>query len=493
MQAQAPIPVSPTGDYRVTLDSSAGHSFVSFAAPETSTGPIPVDGQVVFSIASNGQAKIIEFSSVAARVGDFDFPRLHFSEVTLFAVQRLFGTFVDATTVQIPQSDGAWAVRGLVNGNIHSDIIVSNQGFSGTIDVAARKFHLHLAVTNPLDATENLEADLVGTIDNVPPVANAGPAKRTAECGVPFTLDGRASSDPDPGDSISHYQWFTGTQGLGNQPQIMVTPVVGTATYALHVYDQKLGSSEADVTVTTVDTKPPKFTFVPPSITMAWCSLKGIGMATAVDGCGGTVTVTNNAPSTFPIGQTVVTWTARDAAGNKATATQTVTVNTTEDVSCCPAGTHVIVGTSNNDVLTGTAGADCILGMGGQDTISGLGGDDFIFGGEGDDVIDGGSGADHIWGGGGQDQIHGGTGADTIDGGPGDDRCWGGDDNDVIHGGDGQDQLFGENGNDQLFGDTGDDRLDGGPGNDLLNGGGIHDVCIGGTGVNTFQLCETRQ
>jgi hypothetical protein len=40
--------------------------------------------------------------------------------------------------------------------------------------------------------------------------------------------------------------------------------------------------------------------------------------------------VTNNAPGTFPKGTTTVTWTATDAAGNTATATQLVTVNDTE-------------------------------------------------------------------------------------------------------------------------------------------------------------------
>jgi len=36
-------------------------------------------------------------------------------------------------------------------------------------------------------------------------------------------------------------------------------------------------------------------------------------------------TLTNNAPSFFPLGNTVVTWTTTDASGNSATATTTVT------------------------------------------------------------------------------------------------------------------------------------------------------------------------
>ncbi|HEX8723402.1 MAG TPA: PxKF domain-containing protein [Pyrinomonadaceae bacterium] len=50
-----------------------------------------------------------------------------------------------------------------------------------------------------------------------------------------------------------------------------------------------------------------------------------LGTPAASDNCRG-VRVTNNAPAAFPLGQTVVTWTATDASGNTATDTQVVTV-----------------------------------------------------------------------------------------------------------------------------------------------------------------------
>jgi len=48
------------------------------------------------------------------------------------------------------------------------------------------------------------------------------------------------------------------------------------------------------------------------------------------------VTITNDAPATFAIGNNTVNWTATDTAGNSATCTQTVTVNDTEapSISC---------------------------------------------------------------------------------------------------------------------------------------------------------------
>jgi hypothetical protein len=48
-------------------------------------------------------------------------------------------------------------------------------------------------------------------------------------------------------------------------------------------------------------------------------------MATATDDCSG-ATVTNDAPASFCVGDTTVTWTATDGCGNASTCQQTVTV-----------------------------------------------------------------------------------------------------------------------------------------------------------------------
>ena len=50
-----------------------------------------------------------------------------------------------------------------------------------------------------------------------------------------------------------------------------------------------------------------------------------LGTATFSDNCSGT-TVINDAPPVFPVGSTTVTWTATDASGNTATATQLITI-----------------------------------------------------------------------------------------------------------------------------------------------------------------------
>lgn len=58
-----------------------------------------------------------------------------------------------------------------------------------------------------------------------------------------------------------------------------------------------------------------------------------IGVATAVDNVinNATVTQSNDAPASYPIGTTVVTYSASDDAGNSATATQNVTI-----IDTCP-------------------------------------------------------------------------------------------------------------------------------------------------------------
>ena len=54
-----------------------------------------------------------------------------------------------------------------------------------------------------------------------------------------------------------------------------------------------------------------------------------IGTATATDNIDSNLTITNNAPTTFPLGDTIITWTATDSSGNSDTATQRITVQDT--------------------------------------------------------------------------------------------------------------------------------------------------------------------
>jgi gliding motility-associated-like protein len=104
--------------------------------------------------------------------------------------------------------------------------------------------------------------------------------------------------------------------------EIGVTQVIWT------VYDSYGNSSSAIQTITVVDTILPQIV-APADITVSSninCEASGvfIGNAIGLDNC--TFTITNNAPSVFPLGSTVVTWTITDASGNSINDTQNVTV-----------------------------------------------------------------------------------------------------------------------------------------------------------------------
>ena len=99
---------------------------------------------------------------------------------------------------------------------------------------------------------------------------------------------------------------------------------LGITTITWTVTDSASQTTTVTQQVTVVDNQNPTIT-APAAITVIIGSTpSAIGSATASDNCPG-VTVTNNAPSSFPLGITTVTWTATDSSGNQATATQIVT------------------------------------------------------------------------------------------------------------------------------------------------------------------------
>ena len=116
----------------------------------------------------------------------------------------------------------------------------------------------------------------------------------------------------------------------------------GTTIVTWTAADVSGNSATATQNVTVEDDiTPPVFTFVPADVTVE-CSAQGGqsvnigGPATATDACDPSPTITNDAPALFQLGTTVVTWTAADAAGNSATATQNVEVEDTTSPDLTP-------------------------------------------------------------------------------------------------------------------------------------------------------------
>jgi len=90
------------------------------------------------------------------------------------------------------------------------------------------------------------------------------------------------------------------------------------------------GTATATQLVTVVDTTAPVITAPVAVIASSGDNLPvavTLGTATASDLVDAIVNITNDAPATFPVGVTTVTYSAADSAGNISTATQLVTVN----------------------------------------------------------------------------------------------------------------------------------------------------------------------
>jgi hypothetical protein len=104
---------------------------------------------------------------------------------------------------------------------------------------------------------------------------------------------------------------------------------LGTTTVTWTVKDASGNTSYATQTVEVKDTTKPSIT-VPANISVNanfGCYANGValGNAVATDNCT-VASVTNNAPNSFPLGTTSITWTVKDGSGNESTGTQTVTV-----------------------------------------------------------------------------------------------------------------------------------------------------------------------
>ena len=207
---------------------------------------------------------------------------------------------------------------------------------------------------------------------------------------------------------------------------------LGETTVTWTATDTSGNSASATQTVTIVDNTAPELT-VPEDVMISAIYLQKhveVGEAQAHDLVDSTLTITNDAPDTFPLGDTIVTWNVSDEFGNSVSSQQVISIQ--------PCGKPLsyynqIIGTPAADVIVGTEVADLIFAFAGDDIISGGSGNDCIIGGDGDDFIFGNAGNDHLVGGEGNDILKGYSGDDKLTGGIGYDILDGGGDFDVSY------------------------------------------------------------
>ena len=134
---------------------------------------------------------------------------------------------------------------------------------------------------------------------------------------------------------------------------------VGISSVTYTATDSAGNSATALQTVTVIDSTPPSVT-APPDVTVGATGTLtpvNLGTATAADLADGAITPTNDAsinfPGGFPVGDSIVTYSATDQSGNTGTATQTVTVTNLPPPPPPPPGAGTII---FEDGLAGSSG-----------------------------------------------------------------------------------------------------------------------------------------
>ncbi len=196
------------------------------------------------------------------------------------------------------------------------------------------------------------------TVDTVPPViAVLGDNPLAHEAATPYTDPGATASDDRDGD-------VTGAIAVAN-PVDTGIPASYLVTY--DVSDSAGNAApQATRTVNVVDTTPPEVNPPPDVSKEATGPLTPVdlGTATATDTVDGDLPTSSDAPAEgFPVGDTVVAWSATDAAGNLGSAPQLVTVTDTTPPTLTILGDdplHVEAGASHAD--PGAAASDLVDG-----------------------------------------------------------------------------------------------------------------------------------
>lgn len=172
--------------------------------------------------------------------------------------------------------------------------------------------------------------------NNHPPIAIAETIGLQVEArragGVIVRLDGSSSSDQDPNDPLT-YEWTDNDLPVSSARIADRKLGIGAHNLKLVVSDGSgVGSLPDEQTVTVVDSTPPRISGVPSSILLTTNSDNGeavnFALPIAYDMVDGSIPVTTSklSGSVFPLGKTVVTFTARDRAGNQSTANLEVTL-----------------------------------------------------------------------------------------------------------------------------------------------------------------------
>lgn len=174
-----------------------------------------------------------------------------------------------------------------------------------------------------IDLSGNISTDsqLVTVIDTIPPMVIAPANINQLLNGSQCALTGLNIGSPTVFDNC-------GIQSVTNNAPGIFT--IGTTTVTWIVSDSVGNQTMVTQQVTLTESQPPVLS-APTDITVnvdsnsCTATEVSLGTPSVFDNCS-TPQVSNDAPSTFPVGVTTVTWIATDASGNVDSSSQTVTV-----------------------------------------------------------------------------------------------------------------------------------------------------------------------
>ncbi len=256
----------------------------------------------------------IQYTVSYSNTGDMDLTGVVITDdlpVEVDLVSAGTGTY-DSVTHSVTWSIGDVAQGA--SGSVQFDVQVNSLAMPGSTII-----NYATILSNETSLTTVQESTNICT--NQPPVAVCQDAILKLDASgqatlTPAMVDG-GSYDPD-GDPMT----------LSVSKTVFTCADIGDHTVVLTVTDDSGESDTCEATVTVVDTMDP--TIVAPDDIIDVEQENGdgatveLGDVVAQDNCG--AVVTNDAPAIFPLGQTVVTWTATDSSGNTATDTQIVEV-----------------------------------------------------------------------------------------------------------------------------------------------------------------------
>ena len=119
-----------------------------------------------------------------------------------------------------------------------------------------------------------------------------------------------------------------------NAPEVFP---LGQTIVTWTITDASNNSTQCEQIVNVTDDQAPVITECAAPVTVSadagvcFATQVNLGMPVATDNCDSELSMENNAPETFELGETTVTWTITDASGNSVECTQTVTVTDDEN------------------------------------------------------------------------------------------------------------------------------------------------------------------